>query len=102
MQSKPLDSESRNGKYTGVSTCLGGETLHDAVNGSKHVWCIWDDVKEFGRQSDEEQEQVWDGHAEEVVIRGGVHWLVSGNDDARAHVADDAADEDYRVDHENW
>lgn len=48
-------------------------------------------------QAGHEQQEVRDGEAEEIVVGGRVHVLAAGDDHARAHVADHAADEDDDV-----
>lgn len=48
-------------------------------------------------QSNDKQEQIGDSQAEQVVVRGRLHVLVLGDDDARADVANDTADEDEHM-----
>ena len=50
------------------------------------------------RQAEQQHEQVGDGQVEQVVVGDRLHVLGASDDEARAHVADDARHEDHAVD----
>jgi hypothetical protein len=92
-----LHGEGRDGEHGGVGRRLGEHPSQEAKGAAEDVGVARVNQVDLLGDAREEQHQVRDGQAEEVVVGGGVHRLVPGDDDAGADVAHGAGYEDDDV-----
>lgn len=93
-----LDSERRDGEDRGVRRCFGGQPSKNAETLAEDVGILAPHHVDLRREAGGEQQQVWHGQAEQIIVGRRVHWLVARDHYARAYVPDYPSNEDGHVD----
>lgn len=96
----PFDRESSDGQHRGVGGGFGEEASQEAEGASEDVRVSGPDQVDLLREAGQQQEEIGDCQAEQVVVGGGVHGFVPADHHARTDVTNGAGHENYNVDYD--